>query len=197
VLITLFSRRMPFVEQQARRLVDQTRGGDAFPSAATREDGGLATRTLLAAADVVLDVEASDRRALLEAAAARLAARLNLTDAQVLEALEAREAVGSTGLGKRVAIPHARIAGLAQSAAVYLRPAVAVDFDSPDEEPVIHCLALLVPQELPEAHLQILADAAAMLSNAEFRDALAAARSPDEIHRLFAQWRNPLPDGGQ
>jgi cobalt-zinc-cadmium resistance protein CzcA len=197
VLITLFSRRMPLVEQEARRLVDQTRGGEAVPRSAPRDDGGLATRTLLAAADVVLGVEASDRRALIEVAAARLAARLDLPAAQVVDALEAREAVGSTGLGKGVAIPHARIHGLKEPAAVYLRPAMPVGFDSPDQEPVTHCLALLVPLESPEAHLHILADAAAMLSNAAFRDALAAAPSPDEIHRLFAQWRNPLAASDQ
>jgi len=105
--------------------------------------------------------------------------------------------VGSTGLGKGVAIPHARIAGLNESAAVYVRPAAPIEFDSPDEEPVAHCLALIVPLDATEEHLQYVANAAEMLSNAEFRDALAAARNQEEALQLFTQWRNPLAEGGQ
>ena len=197
VLITLFSRRMPFVEEQARRLVDQTRGGPASSHSGGPHGGAFAIHALLTAADVLLDADLPDRHALLGTAGARLAARLNLPEAQIVEALQAREAVGSTGLGKGVAIPHARIAGLNESAAVYVRPAAPIEFDSPDEEPVAHCLALIVPLDATEEHLQYVANAAEMLSNAEFRDALAAARNQEEALQLFTQWRNPLAEGGQ
>jgi PTS system nitrogen regulatory IIA component len=107
----------------------------------------------------------------------------------VVDSLNAREKLGSTGLGQGVAIPHARIKGLAKAVAAFVRPKLPIQFDSPDDDPVGCFFVLLVPAQATEQHLQILANVAQMLSNAQFRDRLGESKSQDEIHQLFAVWR--------
>lgn len=75
----------------------------------------------------------------------------------VFEKLIERERLGSTGLGKGIALPHARIDGLTHARAVFLKLQEAIDFDAIDNQPVDLVVALLVPAETNEEHLQILA----------------------------------------
>ena len=55
-----------------------------------------------------------------------------LTQHEIFEALISREKLGSTGLGKGVAIPHGRIASLEQPLCAFVRLATPVDFDATD-----------------------------------------------------------------
>lgn len=50
----------------------------------------------------------------------------------ILDALGAREALGSTGLGRGVAIPHGRIEGLSKARAAFVRLASPLEFDAID-----------------------------------------------------------------
>ena len=66
----------------------------------------------LAPADVSLDVHATDKSSLLRSLSAEAAASVGLDPEMVLAEINRREALGSTGIGRGVAIPHARIPGL-------------------------------------------------------------------------------------
>ena len=76
----------------------------------------------------------------------------------VRDALHQREAVGSTGLGKGIAFPHARSTMVSGRAVVVARSARGLDFESVDGQPV-HILFLIVapPLERDEVYLQLLA----------------------------------------
>ena len=62
-----------------------------------------------------------DKSAILGALATRFAKVYALDRAAVLEGLEEREALGSTGFGRGVALPHARVDGLTRPVAALLR----------------------------------------------------------------------------
>ena len=62
--------------------------------------------------DAVATIRADNKQAILEALAERFAQVYELDAAQVIERIEEREKLGSTGFGRGVAIPHARIPGL-------------------------------------------------------------------------------------
>ena len=64
---------------------------------------------LLSPSDVMIDVRASNKRLLLQEFAAKAAAGIGLPADQVASFLLKREDLGSTGIGKGVAIPHARL----------------------------------------------------------------------------------------
>ncbi|MEN9926588.1 MAG: hypothetical protein RL268_2714, partial [Pseudomonadota bacterium] len=62
--------------------------------------------------EAVGTVDADSKQAILEQLAERFASVYGLESNLVLERIEEREKLGSTGFGRGVAIPHARIPGL-------------------------------------------------------------------------------------
>src|SRR3569623_2584970 len=81
-------------------------------------------------------IKAATKHEILEHLAQRFAETYQLAPADVLERLEARERLGSTGFGRGVAIPHARVAGIKRPVAALLRLAEPVDFDAADGMPI-------------------------------------------------------------
>lgn len=76
----------------------------------------------------------------------------------VREALRQREGLGSTGIGKGVAVPHARSTMVSERAVVVARSKRGVDFDSVDGEPVqLFFLIVAPPLERDDVYLQLLA----------------------------------------
>ena len=65
----------------------------------------------ISAADVMLDLSVRNKRDLLEVMARKAAIPLGRQEGEILDALAAREELGSTALGKGVAVPHAQIPG--------------------------------------------------------------------------------------
>jgi len=150
---------------------------------------------LLRLGDINLDVDVPDKAGLLQLIASLLARRLGLSYADVLESLTAREDLGSTALGHGVAIPHARMPQCYAVAGVFVRTKVAVPFDAPDHKPVSLFLALVVPKQATERHLQLLATAATMFNDRDFREKLRAEPAPDTVRGLLMAWPDsPEPD---
>lgn len=145
---------------------------------------------LLNPCDVLLDLKVSTPHALFEAVARQWESQISPSD--VISKLEARERLGATALGRGVAIPHARVTGLKQAMAAFVRPATPIMFEAPDGEAIAFFLVLVVPIQATELHLKILAETAAMLSNTDFRDQLARLTKPEDVRRLFAHWRDPI-----
>lgn len=148
--------------------------------------------TLLPASHVLLDVEAADKRHLLEQAAGLLEGRTGIGRDAILESLLARERLGSTGLGQGIAIPHGRIKGLTSAVGAFLRTRAAVAFDAPDGVPVRLVFVLLVPDKSTDLHLQILSELAQMLSDRTMRAELVSAPDAAMAQRLIAGWRAPV-----
>jgi len=145
--------------------------------------------SLVTPADVLLDLDVADADGLFRAIGARWNRVRDLTDADVAECLRARETLGSTALGEGVAIPHARIAGLALAVAAVVRLARPIPFNAPDNLPIDTCLVLLVPEAATEEHLRILGEAAEMLSLHRFREQLKACKNADEVIALLGTSR--------
>ena len=145
--------------------------------------------SLLEPSQVALDVDAPDKKALFERAAAMLEAASGLSRTQVVDSLLARERLGSTGLGQGIAIPHGRVKGLRNAVGAFLRVRVPIPFDAPDDRPVGMAFVLLVPERATDAHLQILSELAQMFSDRELRRLLAAAPEAASAQRLIAGWQ--------
>ncbi len=105
----------------------------------------------------------------------------------VLEGLLAREAEGSTGVGHGVALPHARVPGLAAMRGVFVRLEQPVAFDAVDDQPVDLVFALLAPENAGSDHLRMLARVSRVLRRPKLREQLRQARSGDAIHALLVQ----------
>ena len=101
---------------------------------------------------------------------------------QILEALEAREALGSTGLGRGVAIPHARLGVDMQPTAALLQLHPAVDFAAQDGVQVDLVLALIIPERFSDAHLSLLAQTAELMSDPDILIDLRAASDSRQLY---------------
>lgn len=131
-------------------------------------------------------IKADSKQAILEQLASRFAAVNGLDATLVLERIEEREKLGSTGFGRGVAIPHARIPGLSRPVAVFFRLEAPVEFDAADGMPVNIVFGLLSPEAAGAAHLHALAAISRMMRDDAMHAALAEAPGAEAIYALLA-----------
>ena len=115
----------------------------------------------------------------------------NLTDISsrdILEHLTARERLGSTGIDQGVALPHARIAGIALPIITLLTLKTPIEYESLDKQKVDIICALLVPENTIDEHLKILANLASLFREEKFCDALRAAKDSKSLYLIATQW---------
>ena len=142
---------------------------------------------LLSVEKIHCEVKSSSKKRLLELISKELSRDSDqLGQRDVFESLFARERLGSTGLGKGVAIPHARVKGCDQVEALFLRLKKPIPFEASDSQPVDLLFAMTVPEDCGEDHLKLLAQVAQIFSDAGLREELRAAESPNEILRLLS-----------
>ena len=140
---------------------------------------------LLPPDNVVLDLEASSKKRVFEHAGLVFENNQGVARSAVFDSLFSREKLGSTGLGRGIAIPHGRIKGLKEACGAFIRLMTPIPFDSPDGEPVSLLFVLLVPEQATEQHLQILSELAERFSDPRCRDALCAAQTPEAVREIF------------
>jgi PTS system nitrogen regulatory IIA component len=105
----------------------------------------------------------------------------------VLENALAREALGGTGVGEGVAVPHARVRGLEKSCGVFALLETAVDFEAPDGRPSDLIFLLLSPEDSGAEHLKALAKITRALRQPSLRASLRAARSAEALLAVLTQ----------
>lgn len=107
------------------------------------------------------------------------------TRIEVFDSLVGREKLGSTALGRAVAVPHGRLTGLERSIGAFLRLVEPVDFDAPDGKPVDLIFAVVVPQACGEEEPRVIARIAELLSDRQYRVVLRRASSSRELYNLL------------
>ena len=117
---------------------------------------------------------------------AQVFAKVWALDAEtVLEKLEERENLGSTGFGRGVAIPHARVKGISRPIIALLKPEKPVDFDAADKLPVDLVIGLLSPENCGATHLHALAAVSRLVRDERVHDALTEMSDPDAIYAML------------
>ncbi|GAB4291679.1 MAG: PTS IIA-like nitrogen regulatory protein PtsN [Methylophaga sp.] len=129
---------------------------------------------------------ASSKKKVLENLSQKLAANTTATTAEkIFQVLLERERLGSTGLGKGVAIPHARVPGLPHTIAAMLTLETPVAFEAADNQPIDIAFGLLVPEEDTDHHLQHLSRLVTLFRDQEICDKIRQAHSAEEIFELL------------
>ena len=106
---------------------------------------------------------------------------------QVLEALLEREQRGSTGLGRGIAVPHAKIEGLRQHSGFVARSSTGIDFRSIDGEPVHVLIMLVSPESRIEEHLQLLRWVSTVARDPDVPSFIRQARSAADIAEVLRE----------
>ena len=136
--------------------------------------------------EAVATVRADTKAAILDQLATRFAEVYGLDRAAVLERIEQREQLGSTGFGRGFAIPHAHIEGLHRPVAVFLRLQAPVDFEAVDSLPVDLIFGLLSPETAGSSHLQALAAISRMTRDERMHEALVRAPDAEALYGLLS-----------
>ncbi len=142
---------------------------------------------ILSEESVIVCTGLATKREVLERLAQQ-AAELTGRDARaVFEALNDREALGSTGLGNGIAIPHGKFSGLSGVTAVFARLERAVDFDAVDDQPVDLVMMLLAPLGAGADHLKALARVARILRTESVVEQLRSTFDPRQLYAVLTQ----------
>ena len=138
---------------------------------------------------IVLDATCANKKRAFEQLAQLFEDRHGLARSAAFDALFVRERMGSTGLGEGVAIPHGRVKGLKDTLCAVMRLAEPIPFEAPDNAPVRLLVALMVPENANQAHLDLLGELAQMMSQAAFRQLLLSAADASSVHKQFLLWQ--------
>jgi PTS system nitrogen regulatory IIA component len=145
----------------------------------------MALADLFPAEEDVLRLGPANKTELLELLATEAAERLGHSRKDILEALEGREKLGSTALGRGIALPHARMAGLDRPLAVLARLEQPIEFEARDGERVDLVFLVLWPEQNSEGFLPALSDICRSLRGSQLPRRLRKAGSAAEALSLL------------
>lgn len=158
----------------------------ARPSVPTVKPGcKMDIRDVIQPETTVFDLAASTKADLLRALAKEAGRAVALPEKSILQALLAREELGSTGIGLGIAIPHARLAGLAKPFTLAARMHEPVAFESIDDVPVDIVVLLLIPDRGGEPHVDRLACVAKQLRSKAVQDRIRRAGDAGALYAAF------------
>jgi len=109
----------------------------------------------------------------------------------IVRAILKRELLGSTGIGRGVAIPHTKHQSVERLVGTVAVSTKGVGFDSLDSEPVYVFVLLISPQDRPGDHLRALENVSRCLRDDTFVRSLRQAKSRDEIWGLLEKLDHP------
>ena len=136
----------------------------------------------LSPTETLLNIRASDEEQLLQELAHKAAAKLNLSEDDIVSELLKREALGSTGMGNGVAIPHARFQTIEKPFGIIAKLKQPIDFDAIDGQPVDIVFVLLLPTAAEGEQLGALACVARKLRSADDLVLLRRAKNATELY---------------
>lgn len=142
---------------------------------------------ILPRSNVVLDLAATSKKRAFEQAGLLFENHNGIARTAVFQSLIARERLGSTALGHQVAVPHGRIKDLKEPCAAFIRLTEPVRFDTTDGRAANLLFILLVPENATQTHLELLAEIARLMSDADIRHSLATENDPAVVHELLTR----------
>jgi PTS system nitrogen regulatory IIA component len=140
---------------------------------------------LLTPRGVIAQLRAGSKRQVLQELARRAAAMLEIPDRRIYDVLAERERLGTTGIGRGVAVPHGKLPELTRLHGLFARLERPVPFDAIDNEPVDLLFVLLAPADAGADHLKALARVTRLLRDYAMCEKLRGTDSADALFALL------------
>jgi nitrogen PTS system EIIA component len=134
---------------------------------------------------VVPVLHATSKKQALQELARLAAPETGLAERAIFEVLLERERLGTTGVGRGIAIPHGKLAGLDRIHGLFARLESPIDFDSIDDQDVDLVFLLLAPETAGADHLKALARVSRLLRDNAVCDKLRAAKDARDLYALL------------
>ncbi len=134
---------------------------------------------------VIVDLEVIGKKQLLAEVSKIAGEKYNVNATSIEDVILERESLGSTGMGKGIALPHGRIEGIEKPIGVLVKLKDPIDFGAVDDELVDIVFLLVAPVSSGADHLNALAAVSSVLKDKETRENIRAATSTAEICDLL------------
>ena len=141
---------------------------------------------LVAPQAVIPALKVNNKKQAIQELAARAAALTGQGEREILEILQQREKLGSTGIGNGIAIPHGKLPKLERLFGMFARLDRPIDFEALDGQPVDLIFLLLAPEGAGADHLKALARVARLLRDPEVARKLRNSHDADALYAVLA-----------
>lgn len=142
---------------------------------------------ILSKESIIAKNQCASKRQLLEQLSHLAGEQTGIDERIVFDALLERERLGTTGVGRGVALPHTRLVGLDHIFCAFIK-SEPVDFDAIDSKPVDLIFLLLAPEESGADHLKALAKLSRILRDDTTAESLRRAKTREDIYTLIEQF---------
>ncbi|MEX0822217.1 MAG: PTS sugar transporter subunit IIA [Rhodothermales bacterium] len=156
----------------------------------------LEIHDLLTPNTVRVDLPGSTKEEVLDGVIALLEDHPAVEDLEAVRAaILSREAVMSTGVGKGLALPHAKTPAVRESVAAFAVTREPIDFGSIDNHPVRLIFLLVGTDAAKSEHIKILSRVSRLMNREHVRERLLDVSSRDDVLQIFASSESDLLDG--
>lgn len=134
---------------------------------------------------IIPSLRVKTKKQALQELSGRAADLTGLPARDVFDTLLQRERLGSTGLGRGIAIPHVKFSALKSIVCLFARLAEPVDFEAVDDQPVDLIFLLLAPEHASGDHLKALARISRLVRDPVSLERLRAAKDERALHVIL------------
>ena len=142
---------------------------------------------LMTQAGILPSLRVKTKKQALHDLAAKAADITGLPARDILDTLLQRERLGSTGLGRGIAIPHVKFRSLKDIVCLFARLAEPIDFEAVDGQPVDLIFLLLAPEHASGDHLKALARISRLVRDAGALERLRAAKDEQALFVILTE----------
>ena len=136
---------------------------------------------------VVANLRSRNKKALLSEISSHAAECLKLNPTAIYEAVWQREMLSSTGIGRGIAIPHARVPQLTAMFGLFGKLEQPLDFGATDDRPVDLVFLLLAPEHSGADHLKALARVSRLMRDTPTLERLRGSKSRSAIYSVLTE----------
>ncbi len=145
---------------------------------------------LLSTDSIVCPLKVSSKKQALQELAHRAAELTGIKERLIFDTLLERERLGTTGVGRGIAIPHGKLADLDRLCGLFARLDSPVGFDALDDEPVDLIFLLLAPESAGADHLKALARVSRLLRDNGVCEKLRGTGDADALYAVLSEASN-------
>jgi PTS system fructose-specific IIA component/PTS system nitrogen regulatory IIA component len=149
---------------------------------------------LLSERYIVLNLDLATKSQVIDAMLSMVQGHREVNNPDLLhEDVWTREKEMSTGIGKNIALPHAKTSAVNAPVLAIATLRNEINYDSIDREPVRMVFLLATPEEMLAEHLKLLGRITRIAGKDEVRQKILQALTPLEVLELFRQEEKDLP----
>lgn len=144
--------------------------------------------SLLDTQTVFPELKAKDKAETLDKLISSLESKVSNSEVEkIRDAVIEREKIMSTGVGKGLAIPHGKTAGIEETLAAFAILKEPVDYEAIDDQPVNMIFLLVGPQSSNSMHIKLLSRISRLMNNSNFRNRLQECKTSEQIINQFKE----------